>query len=413
MIRRTLLGLRLRLRVVLQVLTENWALVIGALLILLSLPADSLNLNWLGMAAGVASIALAVVDISQRVAVNRSIEFSERPGDDYLDVVQALRDNERFVVRDAGIDIFVEDRALGRRLASGSVAASLSDRRYRIPPELATYGRLFGRRWALKAWPFNGKVLGLGSDIGVAEADTVSAVRMVASDYLAYMSTDVFASQNTKLDGRLRAGLGRELFVRRGGRLRDFGDSWLLNAVGISVLALTTDMRVVVVDQSKLNDAAGGLKAPSGSGSLEPRDFRNAASLGLDVLAANGALREMQEETGIREDQHVDSVHSLGFGRLLRKGGKPEVLCVAFLKIDSHAVARIPRPAADRKYTAAVNCYRFDGPVAAWSTSVPPDLQGMLSAQLALSLDLISEAAADELSVLGALLRDRHAKALS
>ncbi|WP_245787291.1 hypothetical protein [Amycolatopsis saalfeldensis] len=87
----------------------------------------------------------------------------------------------------------------------------------------------------------------------------------------------------------------------------------LRTLAGVSTIAFTTDGKLVAVRQSARNSVSGLLLAPSGSGSLEPRDLRTADGGErrlLHTAVGAGMERELREESGVHADE-ITSPHRL------------------------------------------------------------------------------------------------------
>jgi hypothetical protein len=293
--------------------------VLGVVGVVVSIP------SWLNIAVATVSALLVLLDVRAHRARQRATQFRPRATDDFADVRDALSHVPRFEIMDFVGGTLVCDLAMSEAFASADSRVRLEAAEYVLPLEFRELGRLFQRR----------------------------------------LASDMFAGQEVVVDGRERLDLGRRLVVDRAGQLRDFGDSWLLNGIGVSVLAVTRDGRYVVVTQSEHNDSAQGQFAPTGSGSLEPKDFRGAAELSLFELCRNGALREAAEEAAIAESE-VELAVPLGFGRWLQKAAAPEFFLLAFLTVDSHELRRRPVPRADRPFTLIVEPRRFVRDPDAW-----------------------------------------------
>jgi 8-oxo-dGTP pyrophosphatase MutT (NUDIX family) len=107
------------------------------------------------------------------------------------------------------------------------------------------------------------------------------------------------------------------------------------DALGASIVAVTSDRRVVLVRQSSHSKLSPGLLAPSGSGGGDWSD--RAAPGGLRGLATQIALRELEEECGLGRTDIV-AVKVLGYGRFLQRGGKPEFFALARLGCAAHRI---------------------------------------------------------------------------
>ncbi|MFC4613974.1 hypothetical protein ACFO3K_04555 [Cellulomonas algicola] len=351
---------------------------------------------WLNWSLALVSLVLLVLEVRAHAARLASVQFVDRV-DDFQDVAASLRGSDRFRVVDTGAGHVVLDSVAAAAIARGTVVARLSLTGYVLPRELRGYGAAFCRRRVSRGATYNGHLLGLATDVGTGPTLPTTTWNLVPARYWDHLGSDIFATKDVLVSGRLESGFGRSLFVDRRGRLRDHGESWLLNAIGTSVLALTTDGRLVVVSQSAHNESSGGLLAPSGSGSLEPADVGAAGASDLATIAAHGALRELEEETGLRRDDVVDWRH-LGYGRWLEKAGKPELFTVAALRVDSHELHRRRIPSADRPYTLGAEAVRLrarDEWDADPRSTVDPAVRHRLSAPLVAGLSLLVTAAGD------------------
>lgn len=348
--------------------------------------------------AGV-SLVLLVMEIRGHNRRLQETQFVDRTGDDYVDVRQELEHSSRFEFVATTHGHMVIDWLATRAIVAGDVTGSARRSPYVLPRELSDAGVAFRRRRVAGRATYNGHLLGLNSDLGHEDTLTQRRWELVPARYWDHLASDILATKDVLRRGRLVLDLGRALYVDRKGALRDFGASWLLNGIGTSVVALTSDARLVVVAQSNRNESSQGLLAPSGSGSLEPADFRGRDDLDLADLARNGALRELHEEASITEHEVVDTAF-LGFARWLEKAAKPELFTVALLSIDSHEVRRRRVPTADRPYTLAVDALRLSDAVLTWDGRDPHTMLEeaavhRLSLPLQIALLLLSHAARD------------------
>lgn len=361
------------------------------------------------IALAVVSVVLVVLEVRKHAVNLREIQFVDRPGDPYSDVRMVLKGNPRFEVLPSDLGSCVIDLAVTGMIAQGRVEARLASANYRLPAEIKDAGTAFRRRRIAEVAVYNGHVLGLNTNLGSAAASKATEWELVPGRYWDHLASDILATKDTLHRGLLAQNPGRQLYVDRHGRLRDFADSWLLNAIGTSVLALTTDARVVLVAQSNRNESSRGLLAPSGSGSLERRDLLGRQSHCLRDLAATGALREMAEEAGILEAD-VERTAFLGFGRWTAKAGKPELFTLASLSIDSHAVRRRRATSADRPYTLGTELVRLNQDVSGWNSAEPASVleatdPRRLSIPVHLALRLVQLAVAEQGNAAGDIMR--------
>lgn len=351
----------------------------------------------LNVVLAVVSIILIVPDVLDFRRERGRFDFQDRTSDEFDDVREWVADHPRFVLLSQRSGTFLLDKTATASIADGVLDGYLGQERYELPSELAEAGEIFlERRIAGRLDVFDGPVVGIDSDLGAGADDLPTSVRFVPASYFDHLSSDLFAARDVHAERRHVTELGRGLVVDRHGRVRDFGESWLLNAVGVSVVGITSDGWIVNVHQTAKNESSPDLLAPSGSGSLEPADF-GSGPRALARTAIAGAVREMQQESGIGLAD-VDDTAFLGFGRWLEKGGKPELLSVALLTIDSHAARRRRRQKDDRPYSKfAEPCRLLQRPLQ-WdpdnvSAMVGRDHSTALSLPLQVSLTLMARAA--------------------
>ncbi len=322
------------------------------------------------IALAVVSLVLIGLEIRTHAEGLRRLAFADH-GDDYWDVRRAIDGVRRFSFLKTPTGSAVIDWEASKAIAGEAVTASIAADPYSRPHELEALGSAFLRRRIAEGANYNGHVVGLDTNLGLGEQLESIRWDLTPARYWDHLASDILASKDVLDNGSPVSSVGRQLYIDRRGRLRDLAASWLLNAIGTSLLAITTDARLVLVAQSNRNESGRGLLAPSGSGSLEPRDVTSDAALA--ATAAVGAIREMSEEAGILL-QDVNRTAFLGFGRWLEKAGKPELLTIAALSIDSHEAKRRPIPRADKPYTLGVELARLSPDPAAWDPDSPRSL---------------------------------------
>ncbi|MGO2633337.1 MAG: hypothetical protein ACTH9H_06225 [Galactobacter sp.] len=366
-----------------------------------------------GLTLAIISIALLVVEVRKHRQEVSRMEISQRGFDDYADVENATKDVDGQEFMRVTNGHVVMDYGVSKAIANDAVDAEIGTTSYVAPPEIRDLGAAYRRQRLTQGATYNGHVLGLNSDARRADGSVKNAWTTEPARYWDHLGSDIMATQDVLIGGELAPYSGRSLYIDRTGNPRDFGSSWLLNGMGTSVLAITSDHKFVLVQQSPKNESSKGLIAPSGSGSLEIRDYRGNSSLPVSQLTANGAFRELSEETGILESEISDYAF-LGFARWLEKAAKPELLCLALLTVSSDEVRRRPVPAADKQYTKGRSFIRIPETVGDWNyenvlenfaKSSMAINASRISVPLELSLRFACEAAADLESSAGALVR--------
>lgn len=249
------------------------------------------------------------------------------------------------------------DRAVRER----TFQVRLADEPYRLPAALrATAPHVLPLR-ARGRLLFNGPVVGLRSDPLPGSGDT--ELRLHRTWFFDFQCSNELcgmriADRETgeEFDPR------RRLLSDAAGRLRTLAAGELADVVGVSTLAFTTDGLLVVVGQSDRNSASPLLLAPSGSGSLEPRDLVTAdrsprRELG-DVLRTS-MERELREETGLTRGS-VSGTELTGFARWMERGAKPEFFGITLLSVSSSSLRGTGPRGAERLYSSDVGFVELD-----------------------------------------------------
>jgi hypothetical protein len=225
-----------------------------------------------------------------------------------------------------------------RAVASQPIAARLDEEPYRLPKSLRSsasyvlpvinYGRLV----------FNGKIIGMRGDPLPPGPNPPAPIRLhIARFFDAQCSNEMCNLQITHRSGGGEFDPRIELLTNANGQLRTIAESSLADGIGISTVAFTADHALVLTRQSSRNIASPRLLAPSGSGSLDPRDL-GPASTGQDPsrheilqdIVRRGMERELREETGIHQDE-IRYTKVIGFARWLERGARPEFFGVSEL----------------------------------------------------------------------------------
>ncbi len=196
---------------------------------------------------------------------------------------------------------------------------------------------------------FNGKLLGINSDLNF---DALSTVEIKQVRYHNYVATDEMIFKNICVPTEpSKIVIGTKLTLNpltKG--LRDIENSYLTNLIGINViveLQLNNEKYYIVNVQSMYNDVNGSRFVPSASGSLDLRDYeklKNKKQKSFKELLKIGMLRELSEESYLFVNENmvindlnlpVKNFKMLGFARLVSKAGKPDFFGKLEVEINS------------------------------------------------------------------------------
>lgn len=369
---------------------------------------------WINVLLAGISVVLLVIEARNYRIERRRISFVRRPLDAFNDVKHSLSADDRSRILVSNGQTFVHDIAVSHLINNSDLQASLLSVPYVLPAQLKAYGGRFRRERVSKdSAIFNGPVLGWASSVRDLPAEK-RTVNLVAGTFFDKLSSDYFSAMDTRRDGSQTVIDGRRLFIDRNGSLRDFDESWLLNGIGVSTIAVTRDGMFVLTGQSTRNVGEQGLLAPSGSGSLEPRDFGGRSTMSLVELAVTGANRELEEEASVNS-LDIESSHFLGFGRWLNKAASPELFYATLLNVDSHELAIRKRRGGEGVYVDGNFCVRPALSMKDWDESEPHSLlpareQGRISLPLGVCLGLLIHETRSPSTLLVSELRKRFSE---
>jgi len=225
----------------------------------------------------------------------------------------------------------------------------------------AAVGHVLLREFAKKkqgSMLFNAKKVRLVSDPLLADGSVVfSATHIQPTHYFDTLMTNDALGISLRSDRDRRTAFDGHDFCFPGNEVPGCDQSACANQLGASTIAVTSDDYFVVVGQSSPNAFSQRQWTPSGSGSADWKDVRQAAD--LQQFVQSFAKRELTEECGLAADD-VAWLRIIGYGRLLHRGGLPQFFCLARLgcTFDRVRITRSERPLID--YHTHVN-YRYQG----------------------------------------------------
>ena len=211
---------------------------------------------------------------------------------------------------------------------------------------------------------FNGPVVRLGSDLTPATLQSGRVILQRATYFDGECSNEL-SHRRLRARGEDEPAIDftAQYLCDGAGHLRELAQSRLANIVGISTLAFTRDERLVVVTQSLQSGASRQLIAPSGSGSLEPKDVRthliDGAACRLRTVLVTGMERELFEECNLPPKTRR-ATELTGFARWMHRGAKPEFFGLTWLDIESEAIAERGVHRRERAYTQDLRTVRVD-----------------------------------------------------
>ncbi|HLR44652.1 MAG TPA: NUDIX hydrolase, partial [Brevibacterium sp.] len=289
-------------------------------------PATLLWVSLLGLAIGLMSMLWEWGALRRKF---RDSELAERnpvfpgvvPFDD--DLPDTFRTERGTLLHSAALD--------GEMCRGRGWHAEMRNEKYRLPEGLRDVAPFILRRTSGGSLHFNGVCVRMLGDCRVDGSAVLPFQPAGFFDLLC--SNDLMRWQISR--GPIPWDVRAEYLYDENHRLLPLASSELANVVGVATLAISQDRRVLIVEQSPANHASQGLLAPSGSGSLEPKDFDE----DLQTFALNGANREFVEETGVDADRIIGS-RLISFGRWLERGAKPEFFGLTLLEGTAETIDR-------------------------------------------------------------------------
>ncbi|MFD6755750.1 NUDIX hydrolase [Micromonospora gifhornensis] len=347
------------------------------------------------------------MEVFSNVSRSRKIFFQPREADDYSDLLSGHEKAGQVVrtPRDVGIRMVRETEVLRNH----AIPIKVNQGSFTLHPYIEQFSLLFLSHRMRRSVIFDGMTLGLDADI----PDTPNSPAVFRPvGYYDFVSTNLLSPYDVGEVGRQEPLLrGRSLIFDSRGNLRKLSLSRLANVVGVSVLAFTTEGKLLLVRQTL--DVAGspGLVAPSGSGALEPRDLAGTGASTLQRTILNGALRELREECNLEQEDLAGDAEVIGYGRWVSRGAMPEFCALALLNKSADQILRQSVRTEERPFVGDVVAVRLPV-VPDWSAVdpldvLPPTYRHAVSWPLAFSLTCLVESMRDLSWNLGSRLRGR------
>ena len=114
--------------------------------------------------------------------------------------------------------------------------------------------------------------------------------------------------------------------------IEEFDNSVFSNHIGVSLMAITLDGYIIVLQHNNKSAISSNMYAPSASGSVDYGDWKHSEDRDFRQILIRAAHRELSEETGLKKELIIKT-EIIGVYRDLSRGGKPEYCSVAYLNI--------------------------------------------------------------------------------
>lgn len=259
--------------------------------------------------------------------------------------------------------------SIDQAVVSQPMSAQLDEGPYRLPKSLKGSARYVLPKINHGKLVFNGKVIGMRGDPLPPGASPHPPIRLhIARFFDGQCSNEMCNLRVAHRSGEPGFDPRTELLTNASSQLRTLAESNLADGIGISTIAVTVDNSLIVTRQTARNAASQQLLAPSGSGSLDPRDLGPASIAHprqeeiLQEIVRRGMERELKEETGIRQHE-IRHTKVVGFARWLERGARPEFFGITELSITAQALEEQRRLTSDeRLYTNGTFALRIDLP---------------------------------------------------
>ncbi|GAA3987932.1 hypothetical protein GCM10022247_02830 [Allokutzneria multivorans] len=240
--------------------------------------------------------------------------------------------------------------AMDRALLDRRFRIEIDEERYRLPARLRATAPHVLPLQARGRLLFNGIVLGMHGEPLPGNESEPGVIRLHQARFFdGQCSNEVCAFRITESATGVEHDLRRRELIDSSGHVRALSASTLADLVGASTVAMTSDGFLLAVVQSERNSASPRLLAPSGSGTLEPRDAQDDD---LTVVIRTAMERELLEETGVRRAEVLDT-RVLGFGRWMERGAKPEFFGLTKLSASSDEIRGRKPVRAERLYSSS------------------------------------------------------------
>lgn len=215
---------------------------------------------------------------------------------------------------------------------------------------------------AAKAHKFNGKLAGLLSDPQELHNESDAIYIREVGYYDAECTNELSLYVNLRNSDLLTEMVHRLVFDFQE-KMIPLAYSESANIIGISLIAITSDNKIVFTRQSKRNAIAPGLLASSSSGSMDWVDLnmgthKATEGTNFEEIIRFAMLRELAEEAVVNPDEVINFAVT-GYYRWLERGAKPEFTGIARLNVTLAEIENRKPKRNERGYTSGVTSLPF------------------------------------------------------
>lgn len=206
---------------------------------------------------------------------------------------------------------------------------------YQIPKDMRKYVPFaLKKRLQSNRQLFNGKSWGLATDLSIqtkeVEIKKTKYFDMLATNHLVFKKIRSKYNISELFDGT-------KLIYGDDNQIIRLSESAMSDIIGVNTLAITKDGYLIISRQGVSSEVSPADYVPSGSGSLKRSDVRKNKSSNFLELVAFGATRELIEECNLPQ-KTVIYTKTIGYVRLLKRGGKPDFFGISVIELDMETI---------------------------------------------------------------------------
>lgn len=194
--------------------------------------------------------------------------------------------------------------------------------------------------------------------------------------YNGYLTNFIY----TKYIGGSHYQLFPPMSVNNGAEIKLLSDSDFSDHIGVSTLLYTTDNEVVLFQQAANAGYNSSSFMPSGSGSLDYKDFMKGDN--LCSLIIKGAERELKEESSMGKRNRMKEMNAKGirinttvlcYYRDMERGGKPEFCCISKINREKESISNYFIPEKKEMAKGVIKWVKVLDNEKEWTDSILPN----------------------------------------